>query len=455
MLNCKKFLGYDMEGDSSYSFNKDLFKEASLRINVDINDISSEISEIYDFLKLKRECEIKEKEVQLEEFDNMIEKLRNDLDKKLQSIRKEVDKFSKNSSSEGMMAISKVISDIDRWNLDLCKIDNLSGIEKLSMLLNVKNKNNVTNKDHWRFLFEDEKVNKVLKKVINVAEKLKDFIIKFDKTRAEKVEQLSVIKADFPTKDELIDKLFSSYNEIKEGLKIYLDSKSCFGDEKRYIDNILSGSFKLDCITNFSLSYRNALKDSYVYINYGSDMFEIDKILEKYGYYRFSAKIVGFYYLFKDYIEIKTECNLILNRISLVKEEKNDDKIYRLGEEIKSMFDLNSSGKCYVAEIESLYGVNLKEDVAKFISNLKETSVFYASSAKFLRQLSISSVKDFSKDYGVEMISKKLIPLFDISDAQFIVYDLDVSMWGCFHVDDDKPYYRSKSLLKLLQEYNF
>jgi hypothetical protein len=58
-------------------------------------------------------------------------------------------------------------------------------------------------------------------------------------------------------------------------------------------------------------------------------------------------------------------------------------------------------------------------------------------------------------EYGIDVVSRKLIPLFDIADGQFIVYDLKDGTWGILHIDDKEPYSKKKTLLEVLKASGF
>ena len=81
--------------------------------------------------------------------------------------------------------------------------------------------------------------------------------------------------------------------------------------------------------------------------------------------------------------------------------------------------------------------------------------IFYNSTPKFLRQLDFDSVKNFIKEYGTDVLTKNLIPLFDIADAEFIVYDLNDNSWGILHIDDKQPYSKKKTLMDVLKGNGF
>ena len=125
-------------------------------------------------------------------------------------------------------------------------------------------------------------------------------------------------------------------------------------------------------------------------------------------------------------------------------------------EEIELMFVPNTDFNNNVADIEFLYKTKIEPNakIAYFISNLSTDSVFY-NSTKMLRQLPFDSIRNFKKEFGVDLVNKNLIPLFDIADAQFIVYDILQDKWCILHLDDNLPYVSYKSLIDLLSINNF
>ena len=86
-----------------------------------------------------------------------------------------------------------------------------------------------------------------------------------------------------------------------------------------------------------------------------------------------------------------------------------------------------------VSAAEQVYKTKLPDNIKKFISSSNE--------GRFLddnfRALAFSEIIDAENDMHVDFVGKKLIPLFDCFDNDFIVYEFSSSYWAKFNIVDE------------------
>ena len=89
----------------------------------------------------------------------------------------------------------------------------------------------------------------------------------------------------------------------------------------------------------------------------------------------------------------------------------------------------------FVWQLEKMYARSLPDEI-KLIVSLSEETVFY-DDFPLLRGLSNPEIAKASEDMHVDFIGKKLIPLFDVGDNDFIVFDLAEKVWYKFNIVDE------------------
>jgi hypothetical protein len=102
----------------------------------------------------------------------------------------------------------------------------------------------------------------------------------------------------------------------------------------------------------------------------------------------------------------------------------------------------------FVAQLKKMYKVDLPDEVKHIVSLSKDT-VFYEDFS-LLRGLSHAEISDASSDMAVDFIGKELLPLFDIGDNDYIVYDITEKVWCKFNIVDEVKFSKSKSISALL-----
>ena len=69
---------------------------------------------------------------------------------------------------------------------------------------------------------------------------------------------------------------------------------------------------------------------------------------------------------------------------------------------------------------------------------------------KYRRLLSIAEIADASVDMNVDFAAYALIPLFDLADNDYIVYDAKHEKWAIFNIVDEIIFNESDTLEVLL-----
>lgn len=85
--------------------------------------------------------------------------------------------------------------------------------------------------------------------------------------------------------------------------------------------------------------------------------------------------------------------------------------------------------------IKKLYNLkDLSEEILSFISALDQTIFF---DDEEVRLLSLQEIVDADIDLGTEFIVEKLLPLFDLGDNDFIVYDFNNKNWCKYNIAEN------------------
>lgn len=87
-----------------------------------------------------------------------------------------------------------------------------------------------------------------------------------------------------------------------------------------------------------------------------------------------------------------------------------------------------------IQEFEKKYG-ELPEFIKKMISYL-DHSVFI-DDAEDTRLISFIELKNIEEDLDVAFSKLNILPLFDCSDNNFIVYNLNTNKWNYFNISDE------------------
>jgi hypothetical protein len=99
-----------------------------------------------------------------------------------------------------------------------------------------------------------------------------------------------------------------------------------------------------------------------------------------------------------------------------------------------------------VDEIETLYKTTLPTGVKKVIS-LNKDGVSYDDKSVF-NGLSANAIRNAYNDLYVDFVSMQLLPLFNIGDSEYIVYNLKKRCYAIYDISDDDEYSEETDLSK-------
>jgi len=102
----------------------------------------------------------------------------------------------------------------------------------------------------------------------------------------------------------------------------------------------------------------------------------------------------------------------------------------------------------FVKRVEAMYSREIPDEIKRIVSINKDT-VFY-DDFPLLRGLSHSEIFDSSHDMSVDFIHKGIIPLFDVGDNDYIVYDVLEKRWYTFNIVNEVKFNKASSLIEYL-----
>ena len=103
----------------------------------------------------------------------------------------------------------------------------------------------------------------------------------------------------------------------------------------------------------------------------------------------------------------------------------------------------------FVKQVEKLYG-NINNNEIKLMLSLKNN--FYNLGDKLFRKLDDDEILDPVKYLGVNMLQIHLVPLFDISDNDFITYDVQNNEFALFNIQEEIVFSRTNKFLDYLNK---
>jgi len=128
--------------------------------------------------------------------------------------------------------------------------------------------------------------------------------------------------------------------------------------------------------------------------------------------------------------------------------KETDLKEVSLKEALKGL-DKVQVDESLISEIEDLYEVGLSDELKKIITLNKE-GVFY-NDMETLQGLSADDIIDESDDLVSECNELDLLPLFDVGDNVYIVYNLNKKCWSKFNASEEDLFDEAKSLSEYLK----
>ena len=102
--------------------------------------------------------------------------------------------------------------------------------------------------------------------------------------------------------------------------------------------------------------------------------------------------------------------------------------------------------KAIISEIEELYKTKFSTELGKIIS-LNKNGVSYDDKSAF-NGLSANAILSAYDDLYIDFVGLNLVPLFDIGDNEYIVYDLKKRCYALYDISDDDEYSEESDLLK-------
>jgi len=99
-----------------------------------------------------------------------------------------------------------------------------------------------------------------------------------------------------------------------------------------------------------------------------------------------------------------------------------------------------------ISEIEALYKTKLTSEVKKVIS-LNKDGVSYDDKSVF-NGLSANAILNAYNDLYVDFVGLQLLPLFDIGDNDYIVFNIKKRCYAIYDISDDDEYSEESDLLK-------
>lgn len=102
-----------------------------------------------------------------------------------------------------------------------------------------------------------------------------------------------------------------------------------------------------------------------------------------------------------------------------------------------------------VNRVENVYGKIESTDVKKILSyKFKD---YFLESDDFLRALSLDEILDAKDSLHVDFPAMRIIPLFDVCDGDFVVYQLDKNVWSFMNVNDLSLFSETDKIESLLE----
>jgi hypothetical protein len=100
----------------------------------------------------------------------------------------------------------------------------------------------------------------------------------------------------------------------------------------------------------------------------------------------------------------------------------------------------------FVLRLEKMYDTTLPEDIKRVISINKDTMPY--DDFSLLRGLSHAEIEEASGDMAVDFIENGLLPVFDVGDNDYIVFDIREKVWYRYNIVDEVKFCKVFSLLE-------
>lgn len=86
-------------------------------------------------------------------------------------------------------------------------------------------------------------------------------------------------------------------------------------------------------------------------------------------------------------------------------------------------------------ELQNIYGKEIDNKVKTLLKF--EESKFYDNNGSTFRFMSINEIRNANQTLGLDLVSKKYIPIIDTMDNDFICYDLNNKKFVLFNIVDE------------------
>lgn len=92
-----------------------------------------------------------------------------------------------------------------------------------------------------------------------------------------------------------------------------------------------------------------------------------------------------------------------------------------------------------VLKLISVYGKGIPETIERIVS-CNETTIFLDK----IRILSYDEILDATTELHVDFVAKKLVPIADCGDNDFVVYHLKDKVWSKYNIIEDCSFKRKE-----------
>lgn len=100
----------------------------------------------------------------------------------------------------------------------------------------------------------------------------------------------------------------------------------------------------------------------------------------------------------------------------------------------------------FTAQVEDMYKTAFPDEVKRILS-LSNDTVSY-DDFSLLRGLSHAEITYASADMTVDFIGKGILPLFDVGDNDYIVYDILEKAWCKFNIVDEVKFSETHNIFE-------
>ncbi len=99
-------------------------------------------------------------------------------------------------------------------------------------------------------------------------------------------------------------------------------------------------------------------------------------------------------------------------------------------------------------QIEKKFGEVCNEEARALISQLRLDAPIFFDGEDFYRIVSLQEILDASADMNVDFETRKIFPLIDCSENDFISFDTKEQLWCKFNIVDEFQYSKKNSILE-------